>query len=55
MNANNLFYEYLRLYPGKQDYIMNAIKKGIMIADSEGLTGKDRNECIEAEILDALD
>lgn len=51
----NLFFAYLRLYPGKADLILNAIKNGIDKSDSLHLTGKDRLDEINSHILDALD
>lgn len=53
--TNNLFYTYLRLYPGKADVIMHAIKNGQFKAEIANADEKERLEIIECEILDALD
>lgn len=53
--TNKLFYIYLSLYPGKADVIHSAISRGIEKADMQCLEGKERQDCIECEILDALD
>lgn len=52
---DNLFFVYLKLYPGKADLILSAIKKGIEAADSSHLKGKDRTDEINIHILDTLD
>lgn len=51
----DLFYSYLHLYPGKADVILNAIAKGISIADAQHMTGRERTDEITSHILDALD
>lgn len=51
----NLFFAYLRIYPGKKDIIMDAISKGIADADRLQLTGKDRIDKVNSHILVALD
>lgn len=52
---DNLFYVYLKLYPGKADTILEAIKSGIAEADSLHMEGKERIGQINCHILDALD
>lgn len=52
---NNLFYVYLKLYPGKTDLILSAIGKAIEAADSLHMEGKERIDQINCHILDALD
>lgn len=52
---NSLFYTYLKLYPGKADVIMNAIREGEEHAHALGYTEEsDIQECVEYAILDAL-
>lgn len=52
---DNLFFTYQTLYPGKTDVILDAIKKGIEVADSMRMEGKDRINEINSHIMDALD
>lgn len=52
---DNLFYIYLKLYPGKADTILDAICRGIETADALDMTGKDRNAVIDGFILESLD
>lgn len=52
---DNLFFVYQALYPGKENVIIDAIKKGIEKADILNITGKERIDEISSHILDALD
>jgi hypothetical protein len=52
---DNLFCTYLKLYPGKADVIMDAIRSGIESADNQCIKGRDREDEINSHILDALD
>ena len=54
-NKENLFYTYLRLYPGKADVIQNAMEKGKKEAEMDGITGETGIlEYMESEILEAV-
>ena len=52
---NDLFYTYLRLYPGKADVIRTAMDRGYAMAKKNGITGSEADAYAESEILDALD
>ena len=52
---NNIFYTYLRLYPGKADVILSAMNRAAAEADNLRLTGRSREDYIEGEVLDAVD
>lgn len=52
---DDLFYVYRNLYPGQENIIIDAIKKGIEKADILNITGKERIDEISSHILDALD
>lgn len=51
----DLFYTYLRLYPGKADVIRKAMADGEKEVQAQGLAGKEAQDLTEAYILDALD
>lgn len=51
---NKLFATYNRLFPGKADVIIDAMNRAEKEADSQNLMGKEKDDYIESEILDAV-